>query len=460
MNYLVVSAGSLLAAALLWALVLGWWQSNDYQPTTDDLWLHMVALPLALLGGFWLIRGFIDHLRRPVAAPSSDAPIDVEDPLAATASRTAEAERQWQVRMLASAVATAYGDSAEDVLAALSEGPSPQPDPELSDNDGFPVLSVRYPDLPVAEFADRLAEEAPALHQRSDERTLRRLALLMRLVETMAPGIAEQLQDAAPASTLRVTLLRDGPAPAEELAWLQAQCAASAPDGRCRTETQVVTSEGAVLTFLDELILRLNRAPSDDLHLVLAANSWLDSAPVAHLASRGQLFSARNQHGVIAGEAAVGLLVGSPRSTAAGTEPSRLMSRTAHAQRDAPLRATGPSKAQLLENLAAAVLATHRIAPDQVMGVISDTDHRPAHTVELMQAVTAHFPELDASTDCFCAGKATGHAAPFGPLFALALGDTLSEQLDAPVLVISNAHAVERGALLLAPAPAAPTTTS
>jgi hypothetical protein len=57
--------GCLLATAFVWGLVLGWWQAIDHQPTAADLAIHLGVLPLVLICGYFLLRGFIDYLLAP-----------------------------------------------------------------------------------------------------------------------------------------------------------------------------------------------------------------------------------------------------------------------------------------------------------------------------------------------------------------------------------------------------------
>jgi hypothetical protein len=91
-----VLGGSLLTFAIIWGLVLAWWQSNDYEPSRVDLALYLGALPFALVGGYFLLRGFIDHLKAPPPAekPATPSVVD-DDPLAGARARTAAAERTF-----------------------------------------------------------------------------------------------------------------------------------------------------------------------------------------------------------------------------------------------------------------------------------------------------------------------------------------------------------------------------
>lgn len=57
--------GIVLTTAVVWALVLGWWQANNFQPSKADLLLYLFVLPFSLVGGFLLLRGFIENLKAP-----------------------------------------------------------------------------------------------------------------------------------------------------------------------------------------------------------------------------------------------------------------------------------------------------------------------------------------------------------------------------------------------------------
>jgi hypothetical protein len=97
-----VLGGSLLTFALVWALVLGWWQSNDHQPGKLGIGLYLAALPLALVGGYLLLRGFIDHLKTPVAIQNAEVPgAHDDDPLAAASGglrrRSAHSPLVWSM---------------------------------------------------------------------------------------------------------------------------------------------------------------------------------------------------------------------------------------------------------------------------------------------------------------------------------------------------------------------------
>src|SRR5574343_989071 len=97
---LKVLGASLLTFALVWALVLGWWQSNDHEPSRMELGLYLAALPLALVGGFLLLRGFIDHLKAdPESAAVPHAPVRDDDPLALASAKMAAAERGFTIAL-------------------------------------------------------------------------------------------------------------------------------------------------------------------------------------------------------------------------------------------------------------------------------------------------------------------------------------------------------------------------
>jgi len=125
-NGLKLLGGCLLTFALVWGLVLGWWQSNDHAPSQLDLGLYLVVLPLALVGGFLLLRGFIDHLKKPPEAlPRPESGLRDEDPLALATAKTAAAERAFTLGLIDAFIVTAGGDTVDDTLAALADGKRP-----------------------------------------------------------------------------------------------------------------------------------------------------------------------------------------------------------------------------------------------------------------------------------------------------------------------------------------------
>jgi peptidoglycan L-alanyl-D-glutamate endopeptidase CwlK len=118
--------GCLMATAFVWGLVLGWWQppATSRRPST---WPHLGALPLALIGGYFLLRGFIDHLAlQPVAAPAGAATLDKAPRRTRRQGAAAEGPQPVPARCLHGHAGRAFRAA---LLAAIASGERRGPAP-------------------------------------------------------------------------------------------------------------------------------------------------------------------------------------------------------------------------------------------------------------------------------------------------------------------------------------------
>lgn len=194
-----VLGGSLLTLAIVWGLVLAWWQSNDYAPSTIDLVLYLGAIPLALIGGYWLLRGFIEHLKAPlpVAKPNVQSAVD-DDPLSGARARTAAAERSFSLCLVDAWLNVPAGASADDVVAALEAGKPPEPSAQLTDEAGFPVFVAEVKDIDADGMAERLLAEADPFRQFADQPGMVRALALLDDVLEKAHGQVNALLEQSP----------------------------------------------------------------------------------------------------------------------------------------------------------------------------------------------------------------------------------------------------------------------
>ncbi len=454
---LKVLGGSLLTFALVWALVLGWWQSNDYQPNALELGLYLAALPLALVGGFLLLRGFIDHLKAAPEALAAPAPdLRDDDPLAKASAKTAAAERSFTLGVIDAFVITAAGGSVDDTLAALEDGKRPGPSSRLSDEAGFPAFAAEVAELDVDAMAEYLAETA--LAQLSDrEQVVRTLALLERVVEACSDRLRSWLEEAGESASLHVAWIvpmawREFDLPALK-GWLQATWRAVLPEGRTEIVLVPACHELDALRVLDETVLRINRNPAGcEVSVVIGATSAVDEQAIAQWDMAGRLFSSQHQQRQIPGEGAVALLLaGQGLIDRLSLRDGVRISRLGAAVRDKPADTGGRVSGKLVEQLVSGLLDVTGVEPAAIKTVLLDTDHRAGHLTEALEGLGSHFAHLDPLKDCLALGTASGALAPIGGLAALACACTKVLATEAPVLCVSNQHPVERGVLLAMP---------
>ncbi|PKO29933.1 MAG: hypothetical protein CVU34_20240 [Betaproteobacteria bacterium HGW-Betaproteobacteria-7] len=451
-----VIGGSLLAAALIWALVLAWWQSNDHQPDQLELALYLGALPLAVIGGYWLLRGFIEHLK----APPPVAPVQPadDDPLAGPGKKADAAERAFTVDIIDAFVRTGGGRGADEILAAMAEGKRPDPDASLLDNDGFPVFAAAVADLDSDSMAEMLAEkDAPLASLATQPEVLRAMTLLDDVLQQARERLIGLLENAPQSLTTQVLWL----VPASwEQAWLVPLRTWLAdldwPEG-CRPGLAFsllqVASESAALKQLDELILSVNRNPeADQLLLVISAVSLIDQQRIDAWSAANLLFSAKHQERLIPGEGGVAILLAAQAccDRLAVAERTRL-SRVSLGARDKSVHAGGRITGQLIQQLASGVLDVSGTEPATIMAAVTDTDHRAANAAEMLEGLGADFAHLDPLKDCLGTGTCSGAIPPVGSLVALACAHEKTRSLAAPVICLSNQHDKERGLLLVMP---------
>lgn len=463
---LKVIGGSLLTFAIIWALVLGWWQSNDYEPSKLDLALYLGALPLALVGGYLLLRGFIEHLKAPPAIHKPDVPaLRDDDPLAAASAKTAAAERAFSICLVEGFVVTAAGASTDDVLAAVDGGLRPEPSFRLTDEAGFPVFLAEVKDLDVDGMQEKIAADAAPIREFAEpEVVARTLALLDRLLGTIQERLTPLLAQTGEALKLRVVWLVpanwDSSRFASLRAWLQLNYWPNQERSGLEIALVPVATEVDAMRQLDEITLRTNRDPSNsELTLLLGAVSAVDEQTVEGWAASNKLFSADHQDRKIPGEGAVGLLLASQASVQRFDLPEvTVLSRLSMGVRDKPVDAGGRIGGKLIEQLVAGLLDVSAVENTQVKTALLDADHRASRVTEAMEGLGQTFEHFDPIKDCLAVGTVNGDLSPIGSLIALACARTKVLATEAPVLCLSNQHERDRAVLLAMPYVAPPNT--
>lgn len=453
-----VLGGSLLTLAIVWGLVLAWWQSNDYAPSTIDLVLYLGAIPLALIGGYWLLRGFIEHLKAPppVAKPSLQNEVD-DDPLSGARARTAAAERGFALCLIDAWLNVPAGASADDVLAALEAGKPPEPSAQLTDEAGFPVFVAEVKNIDADGMAERLFGEAGPIRQLSDEPGMvRALALLDDVLERACGQVNALLDQSQEKLSLQVLCLVPADWHSSHLPALRLWLTNYWPDlDTARLEITLLPVAGEVdaMRQVDETILRANReASANELFLIVGAVSAVNEQTVDSWAAGQRLFTAKHQHGRIPGEGAVALLLASPVLVQGLDLPeATVISRVSHGQRDKRVDAGGRIGGRLIEQLIEGLLDVTALDSTKITAAVCDADHRSGQITEMLEGLGRLFDHLDPIKDCLAIGRVNGSLAPIASLVALACARARVLADDAPILCLSNQHDLDRAVLLAMP---------
>jgi len=504
--------------ALVWGTTIVVWNRTHRAITQEDVVLYLVALPLAVVAGFFVLRWAWRRSGEKVAAARAAAAAAGQAAPVGSGASGADAsadERRWTARVLAQWVHTAAGDDAAAVWAAVRDSEvRPRPDAELLDDEGQPLFATRVDGLDVdgvrAALAEALDGGGTGPHPLNDvepsPRLLRCLGLLAPCPEWLAAGVAvwadAQAQrlaagrstsavapmaaptrpDPATAVALTVALclprrtegsINETPAegaPSESpdqalaRAWLAPQLGAIERfDPRLHRVVVPALSSGAeVLAWADQQLLLWQRERRTGLLLLLVADSLLDEATAAHWERRGVLMSGRQPKGATLGEAAVGLLLTTPDWPAPSAHaafeldhPPATLHRWARRLRDKPADEAGRISPEVARDTLGDALQAASVPADTVQAAVCDADLRPSRTTEWYGAMLQHMGHLDAAQDVVALGVALGDCGVAHAALCVALAAQHAATEQQVVVAATVSAPLERGAVVLQPAPPA-----
>lgn len=446
---------AVLATALVWALVLGWWRAVGYEPGTAELATHLVLLPATLLAGFWLLRTFIEHLRQPPAAATPRTIGTSEFPV----SQASAQARRAETFLVAAALQCAHGTEAAQVLDAALQGCTPPLDDALRDANGFPVFAARVAELSPEDLGEKVRDHSDDLHLTDREEDMRALAMLHGALPRALDDIAQFIAP-DPAAIRTILWLSDRDrAHANDTglaAWLRREHLA--PRGIAATEIRFHHAQDDAHAFelIGAVAADLDRESSPAIALVLGAVSHVGERTIAAWEAASHLFSANTQDGRIPGEAAAVLVLANRAGAALVRRPtSPRLSHTASGRARPPGDSRAKAAPPPLGSLIDAILADMQIDAARVSKVLADADHRPPVTRELLRALSERFPTLEPLSDTLSVGNATGFASPMGGLVALLCAAEAATAAEGVALCVTCQSPHARAAVIVDASPPA-----
>ncbi|WP_020654351.1 hypothetical protein [Massilia niastensis] len=437
--------GLLLAAVVIvlcWGTAVLFWSATDHAPDMGDALLGLLALPAAVLLALW--RG-PRLLKRPGSASlpaASSAPVQAKG-----------AARLPPLAMLAASMRIPHGASAGEFAAVLKdEAPHPDLDPTLLDDDGFPLTTARSDEA----TDEALREEIMEWLSRNEMAGLRFHDEQWRAL-TLGTAVARELAGDAASSLLlpgqAAPMLRF--MPMLPLEWHVEQRRAMAmwlrftiiqfgwPADRIAM-AETAAEESGPATIVQQLMEET--APA----IVLACASNIGQDTVDRWEAQATLFKPSRQHGRIPGEGAAGLLLAGLELAAASGHPEfAVLHAGAHARRHTAIDDDRRVDATLLGQLTALALeGTDTVLSDIAM-IVADTDHRPRHVLELMEAAAKAVQQLDAADDVVRVGAASGACGAVPFIAALALARHFALEQPQALLCVANADPHRRSVVLV-----------
>ena len=454
-NWLKKSLLVAVVCALCWGGAVWYWSATKRMPATEDVVLLLVVLPLAVLLAYWLGSRLLAMV---AAAPVAAA----AQPQAGAAPAPANAA---PLAIMATALRVPHGASPQELAGALGEKKArAELDPELVDDDGFPLMTARSGEADDSglqeEIASWLAENGmPEVRPGAEQ--WRALVLGTAVVSELASTASAGLLPAdgpAPNLQLMPVLPQDWPFEVRRAAgmWLRHVTIESGwPAAQVQLSAQLPADARAPgpISALARLAHHIAMGDGTVIGIMVACGSHLGEESIEQWSGKGVLFTSGRPQGLIPGEGAAGLLL-----------TDLALARTAEAAAVATLHTVNEARrhnsadeskradATLLGALTEKVLAHGAAQPSEVAMIIADTGHRTSRVLELMGLAAAALPQLDADADVVSLGASGGTCGAVPFLTALALSHHHALERDAPVLCISNEDPYRRCAALIRPA--------
>jgi hypothetical protein len=477
---------------LTWVGVLWWWQRTGHSAEVSDLVLYLGLLPLVLalllLGLRWMwLRVAAARAATPGAAAAGAAGT-TGTPVSASASGAEAEQRHAVVQLVLASVRCVAGDQAGDLVEAAAAGkPIPQPDTELTNDDGLPVLCARMPEMVLgldaakADLEQVLAAVRPlvdgAAHTEPDEHVWRALAALRPVLETQRDWLLALHQnrlaalDDGCASLERLPVSQRPPLPGVrvllgcpahwsvlEQALLKAWAEQCLDSHSTRLSTGYAVSLSVLADSGEALWLRADQASHGAARspwlLVAACDSDLSPTRVEALLASNHLYDATQRPGgCMPGEAAAAVLL----APADWTPPQDMdlatvrLHRPVLLRRDKPVEAAGRVAHREVADALNQALAAARIEAAQLGLLVSDADQHSNRGAELYGMAVDALHHLDPVEDMRLLGRVTGRTGAASPLLLLAAAAEAARSAKKPTLALAQGDTQLRMALVLQP---------
>jgi hypothetical protein len=372
-------------------------------------------------------------------------PATTAAPAAAPAPVTSAAP---PLAILAAALRAPHGASPEELAAAIAGNKArPDLDPELVDDEGFPITSARCDAAVDAAVHEEITEwlvlsGMAELHWSDAE--WRALILGTAVVRDLAGEALAQLmpqEGAAPQLRLLPILPSNWTVEQRQAAglWFRHTVAQFGWPVEHVTGVDVAFEPGTA----PSAVLHSQFAPSNaasplrQASIVIACESNIDQETVDTWATNKTLFTPTQPQGFVPGEGASGLLMTSldyaqslPEATFTLLDPLKEARLPSSADENRRPDAT------LLSSLAQQACQDLDLA--NVGMIAADAGQRIYRVRELMAIASSTFPHLDDRTDVACVGISSGRCGAVPSMTALALAQHQAGPRGAPVLYVIN----------------------
>lgn len=462
--------------SLVWLAVIYNWRASNRMPNGTEVALYFIVLPIAVLITLWLAVkawSFATGTPSTTVNPSAISPGANVSGEGGADEHAAVNERTLSIAVLAGAIRTAHGSSAEELAAKLKANEARLDlDPELKNRDGFPVLTGRMAGIDEEAQVEALSawsaltgrvdfiwsvEQLRAISVGSEVAIeLAQQAVKHSQIEPYISAIAKN-RELPPLPMLQlITILPENWGDEKRqfvidwIAHLIQQQGWPAEMINLRPVVQTLLTRA--MTAIDQLMLDSFRLSHPCFGMVIACESYLGEDTIQEWEDAGKLFAGKTGNVQMPGEGAAGMLLADEtQAQLMASETNVRLHRIVKNYRSKSIDARGNVTDPMLEEMIHDALTISKISANKIAFISSDTDQRSSRVVELMGVGIKMFPDLDPTTQyCKLAGNC-GDMGAVTSLAALVLGHFQVVSDAEPSLCISNIDSHERTVAVLSP---------
>lgn len=445
---------------LIWLAAIIRWQRDHVLPGMGEVILALMVLPVVIVLIAWQLKV--------VLLKSFEQPKNAQGEPVSPDGRVAEDKNILsRLVIVASSLRSHTGNSGLELADARKQNVADfDLDPELTDSNGFPVMSARIGDIDEsndnADFLHWAIENAPSVSNWPSEQ-LRAMALGTQVLEELVSIIPDRFYPDYEVTQpfdrnrqfipdVQVLLFLPEFWPAEDkktaLDWFKAQLI---KQGLPEKLTIQMSENAGFFQQLDSLFRRNAEEADSTLVLVAGFESFIGQSAVDRLEANGKL-SANNPDGrAIPGEAAAGvLLAGEQLVQDFNADSQAVLHKPGFEPSNHDEQNGVRNNARPLAGLFKQILAATQAEPEVIQFVAGDYGQPVKKLIELMSASHEVFPDLDPQENFFNVNQVLGTVGRIGALIALVRAHA-EAVLGNSALCVSNAEAVCRAAVLVSP---------
>jgi hypothetical protein len=437
---------------LCWGGAIAYWRSAEHGPATGDLLLALLAAPLGVLLAFWGIKKCFSSGTATAAVPAAS-------PAAKPAAGTVPVPR---LAILATALRSPHGASAEELASAIAEGKARADlDPELLDNKGFPLTAARRGDALDEAFQEELNDwlsHSEMMGLRFSEAQWRALTLGTAVMRDLASeAMSAFLPSEGAPSVLRLIPLLPEQWTVEQrtatVMWFKHLVVQLGwPPASMYCVDSAARGSAAIPEVFGQLARDTSASGSRLAALVIACDSRIDQETVDRWESNGSLFTTSRSQRLIPGEGAAGLLLTDLQHVKQiATAAYLVLEPLLDARHTVSIDDSKRTDTKVLLNLVEHACKSASVASTEIAMIVADTDDRANRMLELMGVASTVFPQLEDAAEIARVGPSSGACGVVPGITALALAHHHALERAAPVLYVSNDDAHHRCTALVRP---------